>query len=96
MTDREKIIKIVQPYISAWGADESLADALIANGIGDVKEWKRRAEVAEKERDGHRKYNRILLKGIEIVMRNIMRYCNTELPSILLQAEREIEEEERK
>ena len=49
MTDREKIIKIVQPYISAWGDDESLADALIADGIGDVSEWKRRAEVAEQK-----------------------------------------------
>lgn len=48
MKDREKIIKIVQPYISAWGADESLADALIENDIGDVEEWKRKAEVAER------------------------------------------------
>ena len=48
MTEREKIIKIVQPYISAWGADESLADALIENGYGNVAEWKRRAEVAER------------------------------------------------
>lgn len=106
MTDREKIIETLRA--SGYGyfithekanADEALAyaaDALIADGYGDVAELKRRTEVAEKERDGHRKYNRILLKGIEIVMRNIMRYCNTELPSILLQAEREIEEEERK
>lgn len=106
MTDREKIIEIIKKNGTYNGKslsfdyyviqDEDLADALIAAGYGDVKEWKRRAEVAEKERDGHRKYNRILLKGIEIVMRNIMCYCNTELPSILLQAEREIEEEERK
>lgn len=49
MTERDKIIKIVQPYISAWGADESLTDALIADGIGDVSEWKRRAGVAEQK-----------------------------------------------
>lgn len=36
MTDREKIIEIISPYISAYGEDEAIADALIAAGIGDV------------------------------------------------------------
>lgn len=58
MTDREKIIETLRA--SGYGyfithkkanADEALADAadaLIADGIGDVSEWKRRAEVAER------------------------------------------------
>ena len=45
---REKIKQIVAPYVSAWGDDERIADSLIANGIGDVSEWKHRAEVAER------------------------------------------------
>lgn len=36
MTDREKIIEIIAPYISAYGDDERIADALIAANIGDV------------------------------------------------------------
>lgn len=55
MTDREKIITIVQPYVSAWGDDERLADALIENGYGNVAEWKRRTEVAEKELERYKR-----------------------------------------
>lgn len=44
MTDREKIIEIISPFISAYGEDEAIADALITAGIGDVAEWKERAE----------------------------------------------------
>lgn len=69
------------------------ADALIAANIGDVTEWKERAEKAEKERDEYRKSTHIALRGIEILKRNILRYFATEFPSILQQAEREIEEE---
>ena len=59
MTDREKIIETLRA--SGYGffithekanADEALAyaaDALIADGIGDVSEWKSRAEVAERK-----------------------------------------------
>lgn len=59
MTDREKIIETLRA--SGYGyfithekanADEALAyaaDALIADRIGDVSEWKRRAEVAEQK-----------------------------------------------
>lgn len=47
MTDREKIIEVIAPYVSAYGDDERIADALIAAGIGDVKETEHRAEVAE-------------------------------------------------
>lgn len=47
MTEREKIIKIIAPYVSAYGEDEAIANALIAAGIGDISEEKHRAEVAE-------------------------------------------------
>ena len=70
-----------------------MANALIAANIGDVTEWKERAEKAEKEREEYRKSTRIALRGIEILKRNILRFFATEFPSILQQAEREIEEE---
>ena len=47
MKDREKIIEIIQPYLGV-GADESLANALIEAGIGDVSEWKYRTERADR------------------------------------------------
>lgn len=49
MTEREKIIKIIAPYVAAYGEDEAIADALIAAGIGDVEEAEHRAEVAEQK-----------------------------------------------
>lgn len=70
-----------------------MASALIAAGFGDVTEWKLRAEVAEKEREEYRKSTRIALRGIEILKRNCLRVFCTDFPSILQQAEREIEEE---
>lgn len=69
------------------------ADALIAANIGDVAEWKEKAEKAEKERDEYRKSTHIALRGIEILKRNIIRYFATEFPSILQQAEKELQEE---
>lgn len=48
MTEREKISSIIAPYVSAFGEDAAIADALIAANIGDVTEWKHRAEVAER------------------------------------------------
>lgn len=41
MNEREKIIEIIAPFISAYGEDEAIADALIAAGIGDVSELKK-------------------------------------------------------
>ena len=35
---KKKICDIIAPYVSAYGDDERIADALIAAGIGDVKE----------------------------------------------------------
>lgn len=37
---KKKICEIIAPYVSAWGEDERIAEALIAAGIGDVKEEK--------------------------------------------------------
>lgn len=45
---KKKICKIIAQYVSAWGEDERIADALIAAGIGDVKEIKYRVRRAEK------------------------------------------------
>ena len=45
---KEKICDIIAPYVSAYGDDERIADALIAAGYGDVKEIKYRVRRAEK------------------------------------------------
>ena len=34
---KKKICDIIAPYVSAYGDDERIADALIAAGIGDVE-----------------------------------------------------------
>lgn len=41
MTEREKMIEIIAPFVSAYGEDEVIADALIAANIGDVTEYKK-------------------------------------------------------
>lgn len=41
MDDKEKIISIIAPYVSAFGEDAAIADALIAAGVGDVTEYKK-------------------------------------------------------
>ena len=33
MTDKEKIIEIIAPYVSAYGDDEAIANAIIAAGF---------------------------------------------------------------
>lgn len=43
---KKKICKIIAPYVSDWGDDERIADALIAAGIGDVWEITEKAEKA--------------------------------------------------
>lgn len=48
MNEREKIIEIIAPFISAYGEDEAIADALIAAGIGNIRETEHRDEVAER------------------------------------------------
>ena len=44
---KKKICDIIAPYVSAYGDDERIADALIAAGIGDVKESENKATAAE-------------------------------------------------
>lgn len=48
MTERDKIIEIIAPFVSAYGEDEAIADALIAANIGDVTAYKTEAEYWEK------------------------------------------------
>lgn len=45
---KKKICDIIAPYVSAYGDDERIADALIAAGIGDVSELKKHRVVVEK------------------------------------------------
>lgn len=103
MKYREKIAEIIKKNGTYNGRSlsfdyyvvkpDDLATALIENGYGNVAEWKRRAEVAEKERDEYRKSTHIALKGIEILKRNILRYCVADFPNILQEAEKELEAE---
>ena len=44
---KEKICDIIAPYVSAYGDDERIADALIAAGIGDVSELKKHRVIVE-------------------------------------------------
>lgn len=65
MTEREKIIEVIDEWTNKAvttnkfdGASvynphnaAGLADALIAAGIGDVGEWKHKAEIADRENE---------------------------------------------
>lgn len=70
-----------QPLGITYGeAAEYVADALIAARIGDVAEWKRRAndykqraEVAEKERNEWERKTEIAQKAGKIIQRDILR-----------------------
>ena len=88
---REKIKKIVAPYISAWGDDDAIVDSLIANGIGDVSEWKRRAEVLRLA------LSKSVLDENAIFDDDVCRYVlsNTKLTEeyYIEQAEKELQEE---
>ena len=44
---KKKICKIIAPYVSTWGEDERIADALIAAHIGDVSGLKNHRLIAE-------------------------------------------------
>lgn len=43
---KKKICKIIAPYVSAWGEDERIADALIAAGIVDKSDYASMKETA--------------------------------------------------
>lgn len=49
MTEREKMIEVIAPYVSAWGDDERIADALIKVGIGDVSKWETLCKVLHEQ-----------------------------------------------
>lgn len=113
MNERDKIIEIIKDkakepiiingvYLDTFYIEKSaidiIADALIKNGIGDVAEWKRRAEVAERN-------DKIKERALDKASYTIaMTYTNSNWErnskqfkdKYLQQAEREIEEEERK
>ena len=42
---KKKICDIIAPYVSAYGDDERIADALIMAGIGDVSEYKEKLKL---------------------------------------------------
>ena len=97
MNERDKIIEIIGydycvRYHQCEGCKyepknckaERIADALIANGIGDVAEWKKRADLAESLRNIYWRSLNVIEKEINLAK------------EITQQAEREIEEEERK
>lgn len=70
--------------------DEFVADALIENGIGDIAEWKARAEIVERELE---KYKRAL-KNITFKYAKKNGYVlEITIPYLLQQAEKEIEED---
>lgn len=44
---KKEICEIIAPYVSAWGEDERIADALITAIIGDVKEAETKRKASE-------------------------------------------------
>lgn len=90
-TENGNVIGLFLDDIAVDHIADDAADALIAADFGDVTEWKRRAEVAEK------KYN-IALVGYAKCHRKITHYnkmTTTYDREITQQAERDIEEEEK-
>lgn len=96
MNEREKIIEIIESdycirYHQCEGCryehknckPQRLADALIANGIGDVAAWKRRYDLAESLRNIYWRSLNIIEKEVKVAS-EMTREA----------AEREIEEEE--
>lgn len=65
---KEKICDIIAPYVSAYGDDERIADALIAAGIGDVSEWKQSNNYWEQQFESKQKqYNELTFLNNKIV-----------------------------
>lgn len=102
MTDREKIIDIILNTDITERAADRIADDLIENDIGDVAEWKRRAEVAEralKIAATRLKCYGGLGEGFCAVSDCEYRHCSNDEGCVLAhlrQAAREIEEEKGK
>lgn len=122
MNERDKIIEITKvEFDIQFGCGdcieigdkeafaENLVDALFKAGIGDVAEWKKRAEVAEHELEKHKRALRIAAprlkcyggwgKGFCSIQGCEYHHCeNAEgcVAAHLREASRRIEEEERK
>ena len=104
---KKKICDIIAPYVSAWGDDERIANALIAAGIGDVKEAKFESDhywrmwqgaLVELERAEHRAEvaEKAFLKLVhEMYEHGIRPMCDEKffVESRLKDAEKELEEE---
>lgn len=107
MNEKDKIIEVINSIIPGrnvfYGDREytvgDIADELIKNGIGDVSEWKKRAEVAErndkiKERalkNISRKYE--IMFGMSESENDLEEMAQSRFSEELKQAEHEIEEE---
>ena len=103
MNEKEKIIDILKSSI-AWkyvlykckdilyeNNFEQVADTLIENGIGDIAEWKARAEKAETELE---KYKRALSCACKVSAAiPTKELVKARVDCFLRQAEKEIEEE---
>ena len=85
---KKKICDIIAPYVSAYGDDERIADALIAAGIGDLKEHRvfagkdgsikqlysgEEVEQIVKERDEYKHRAEVAEKAGRIIQRDMAR-----------------------
>lgn len=86
---KKKICDIIAPYVSAWGDDERIANALISAGIGDVKEAKFESDhywrmwqgaLVELERAEHRA--EVAEKAGRIIQRDMVRVFDVSNPRI--------------
>ena len=85
---KKKICDIIAPYVSAYGDDERIADALIVAGIGDVKEIKYRVRRAEKA------LYIACRETAEIIFKDDFdRHAQEYMYGYLIQAEKELAEE---
>ena len=78
MNERDKIIEIViktktkiagislQNMIGGGAMASDIADALLANGIGDVTAWKRRSDLAESLRNIYWRSLNIIEKEVKV------------------------------
>lgn len=101
---KKKICDIIAPYVSAYGDDERIADALIAAGIGDLKEHRifagkdgsikqlysgEEVEQIVKERDEYKHRAEVA----ELVVNNLNDTFTFDYQYVFEQAEKELQEE---
>lgn len=86
---KERICDIIAPYVSAYGDDERIADALIAAGYGYAKEIKYRVRRAEKA------LYIACRETAEIIFKDDFdRHAQEYMYGYLIQAEKELAEED--